>query len=92
MSDMENHTQPVLRTRGLMKRYGTVVAMNGADFDLYPNEVLGIIGDNGAGKTTLIRALSVGFPTEVQRRSFRARVCVPPRQALQCRCSSHRPC
>ncbi len=32
--------------------------MNGADFDLYPNEVLGVIGDNGAGKTTLIRALS----------------------------------
>jgi fructose transport system ATP-binding protein len=41
-----------------MKRYGTVVAMNGTDFDLYPDEVLGVIGDNGAGKTTLIRALS----------------------------------
>lgn len=50
--------QPVLRTRGLMKRYGTVVAMNGADFDLYPNEILGVIGDNGAGKTTLIRSIS----------------------------------
>ena len=53
-----NDTQPVLKTRGLMKRYGTVVAMNGADFDLYPGEVLGIIGDNGAGKSTLIKALS----------------------------------
>ena len=62
MSVSENKTrpasQPVLRTRGLMKRYGTVVAMNGADFDLYPGEVLGIIGDNGAGKSTLIKALS----------------------------------
>jgi fructose transport system ATP-binding protein len=40
-----------------MKRYGQVVAMNGTDFDLYPNEILGVIGDNGAGKSTLIKAL-----------------------------------
>jgi fructose transport system ATP-binding protein len=58
MSETTNPTQPVLRTRGLMKRYGTVVALNGADFDLYPGEVLGIIGDNGAGKSTLIKAIS----------------------------------
>jgi len=50
--------QPILEARGLMKRYGTVVALNGADFDLYPNEILGVIGDNGAGKTTLIKALN----------------------------------
>jgi fructose transport system ATP-binding protein len=49
---------PILSARGLMKRYGTVVAMNGADFDLYPGEILGVIGDNGAGKSTLIKALS----------------------------------
>jgi fructose transport system ATP-binding protein len=49
--------QPILTGRGLMKRYGTVVALNGADFDLYPGEVLGVIGDNGAGKTSLIKAL-----------------------------------
>jgi fructose transport system ATP-binding protein len=50
--------QPIIRARGLMKRYGTVVAMNGADFDLMPGEILGVIGDNGAGKSTLIKALS----------------------------------
>ena len=50
--------QPILTTRGLFKRYGTVVALNGADFDLYPNEILGVIGDNGAGKSTLIKALT----------------------------------
>ena len=49
---------PVIRARGLMKRYGTVVAMNGCDFDLYPGEILGVIGDNGAGKSTMIKALS----------------------------------
>jgi len=50
--------QPVIKARGLMKRYCTVVAMNGCDFDLYPGEILGVIGDNGAGKSTLIKALS----------------------------------
>ncbi len=54
MSDI----QPILSARGLMKRYGTVVAMNGADFELYPGEIIGVIGDNGAGKSTLIKALS----------------------------------
>ena len=50
--------QPILYARGLMKRYGTVVALDNADFDLYPGEILGVIGDNGAGKSTLIKALS----------------------------------
>jgi fructose transport system ATP-binding protein len=49
---------PILEARGLMKRYGQVVALNGADFELYPGEILAIIGDNGAGKSTLIKALS----------------------------------
>jgi fructose transport system ATP-binding protein len=49
--------EPILKARGLSKKYGTVVALNQADFDLYPGEVLGVIGDNGAGKSTLIKAL-----------------------------------
>ena len=50
--------QPILQARGLLKRYGTVVAMSGADFELMPGEILGVIGDNGAGKSTMIKALS----------------------------------
>jgi len=49
---------PVLEARGLVKRYGSVTALDGADFDLLPKEILALIGDNGAGKSTLIKALS----------------------------------
>ena len=50
--------RPVLEARGLYKRYGRVVAIDGADFDLMPGEVLAVIGDNGAGKSSLIKAIS----------------------------------
>jgi fructose transport system ATP-binding protein len=49
--------EPILTARALTKKYGHVVALNHADFDLYPGEILGVIGDNGAGKSTLIKAL-----------------------------------
>ena len=49
---------PILEARGLTKRYGRVVALDRCDFELYPGEVLAVIGDNGAGKSTLIKALS----------------------------------
>jgi len=51
-------TTPVLQARGLVKRYGHVTAIDGADFDLLPGEVLAVIGDNGAGKSSLIKALT----------------------------------
>jgi fructose transport system ATP-binding protein len=50
--------QSILEARGLVKRFGQVTALDGADFELYPNEIVAIIGDNGAGKSTLIKALS----------------------------------
>ena len=51
-------TKPVLEGRGLTKRYGRVTALDDCDFELYPGEILAVIGDNGAGKSTLIKAVS----------------------------------
>ena len=50
--------EPLLTARGLVKRYGRVTALDNADFDLYPGEILAVIGDNGAGKSSLIKAIS----------------------------------
>lgn len=55
---MKTSVTPILSARGLVKRYGRVTALDHADFDLYPGEVLAVIGDNGAGKSSLIKALS----------------------------------
>ena len=50
--------QPILKAQGLIKRFGRVTALDGTDFELYPGEILAVIGDNGAGKSTLIKALT----------------------------------
>jgi fructose transport system ATP-binding protein len=48
----------VLEARGLVKCYGKVTALDGADLELRKGEILAVIGDNGAGKSSLIMALS----------------------------------
>jgi len=59
-SDAQGRT-PVLRARGMVKTFGRVVGLDGVDLDLYPGEVLAVIGDNGAGKSTLIKCLSGAY-------------------------------
>jgi fructose transport system ATP-binding protein len=54
---MTTTVEPILTTRNLVKRYGRVTALDHCDFDLYPGEILAVIGDNGAGKSTLIKAI-----------------------------------
>lgn len=49
---------PVLSASGLVKRFGRVTALDGANLELFPGEVLAVIGDNGAGKSSLIKCLS----------------------------------
>jgi fructose transport system ATP-binding protein len=55
---------PVLQARNVSKRFGTVTALEHVDFELYPNEILALVGDNGAGKSTLIKILSGAYQAD----------------------------
>lgn len=50
--------QPILRVKDLYKRFGGLVAVDHVSLDIYPGEVVGLLGDNGAGKSTLIKMIS----------------------------------
>jgi simple sugar transport system ATP-binding protein len=58
MESEPNKKTPALRLRNLVKRFGGLTAVNDVSMDLYPGEVVGLIGDNGAGKSTLIKMIS----------------------------------
>ncbi len=54
---MTDQRQPVLEGRDIVKTFGKVEALRGANFTVYPNEVVALVGDNGAGKSTLVKTL-----------------------------------
>jgi len=51
-------SQPILSLRGICKYFGGVHALEDVDFDVYPQEVVALVGDNGAGKSTLIKIIA----------------------------------
>ncbi|RMD79952.1 MAG: ATP-binding cassette domain-containing protein [Gammaproteobacteria bacterium] len=81
---------PVLRARGLVKRYGPRAALDGVDLALARGECLGLLGPNGAGKTTFLRLVLghtppsggslevLGLPVPARAREARARLGVVP--------------
>src|ERR671934_2796698 len=51
-------SEPLLEARGIVKSFGRVTALRGANFTAYPGEVVALVGDNGAGKSTLVKTLA----------------------------------
>jgi simple sugar transport system ATP-binding protein len=49
---------PLYEVRNISKNYGNVIALENVSLQIYPGEVLGLVGDNGAGKSTLVKVLS----------------------------------
>ena len=55
---MTQNKEPILKVNKLTKRFGGLVAVDEVSFEVYPGEVVGLLGDNGAGKSTLIKMVS----------------------------------
>jgi len=53
---------PLIELRDVGKRFGGVVALEEMNLEIYPGEVVGLVGDNGAGKSTLIKILAGAHP------------------------------
>jgi D-xylose transport system ATP-binding protein len=49
---------PILELKGISKRFGAVQALSEVDFEVFPGEVVGLVGDNGAGKSTLVKTIA----------------------------------
>ena len=71
---------PALRCRGLRKRIGSTVAVDGIDLEVAAGEIVGLLGPNGAGKTTTIRILASCADRRTGGRPWRVR---PAAQAVR---------
>ena len=87
----ENATPSLIHARGLTKRFGDFVAVDGIDFDVAPGESFGFLGPNGAGKTSTMRMIGCVSPvsdgtleswawTPARTAEIRARLGVVPQQ------------
>ncbi|MFQ5622711.1 MAG: ATP-binding cassette domain-containing protein [Paracoccaceae bacterium] len=58
----DSDRKPLLEARGVYKYFGAVTALRDVSVQLFPGEVLGVVGDNGAGKSTFMKVLSGLYP------------------------------
>lgn len=64
---------PILQMRHVSKRFGAVQALSDVDFEVYPGEVVGLVGDNGAGKSTLVKIISGVYRADSGQHIFEGR-------------------
>jgi D-xylose transport system ATP-binding protein len=68
---MDNReSTPILEMRVISKRFGAVQALSDVDFEVYQNEVVGLVGDNGAGKSTLVKIIAGTYQPDSGRYLF----------------------
>ncbi len=60
-------TEPILRVEGVTKTFPGVRALDSVDFEVYPNEVVALLGENGAGKSTLMKILAGAYQKDSGR-------------------------
>jgi D-xylose transport system ATP-binding protein len=60
----------ILELRGIRKRFGAAQALDGVDLEVYPAEVVALVGDNGAGKSTLVKTIAGIFPPDTGEMRF----------------------
>lgn len=49
--------EPIIKVRGLVNKFGDHVVHDGVDFDIFPKEIVGVVGGNGTGKSVLLRSI-----------------------------------
>jgi D-xylose transport system ATP-binding protein len=75
LQPLEDNTErrPILELRDISKRFGAVQALAEVDFEVYPAEVVGLVGDNGAGKSTLIKVIAGTYQPDSGQYIFEGR-------------------
>ena len=82
---VENERKPILQMRDISKRFGAIQALSEVEFEVYPHEVVGLVGDNGAGKSTLVKIISRVYKADTGQHIFEGNEVVinNPRDAAQ---------
>lgn len=66
-------SEPLLSIKGITKRFGGLVALKDVSFDVYADEVVGLMGPNGAGKTTLLNIIAGEYAPDAGKIIFKGR-------------------